>query len=375
MSDTTKIKLLAWIHILLGGAGLGFGLLLLGLLAASTDKGSTAAAFIVPMVLMFGAMFFLPGFVGGIGLLRGRPWARLLLIVLSAVELLAIPIGTIIGAIGLWILFSPGVAAQFRAPPPLAGGATGAAAAGPWAGAADVASVGSGILSPERRGVLVAMAGVAAGFVVAISTGFMISGQPLPPELAPLYAPALVVLAATLVLGVRAVVTGRIKLRPSPAREDVSAGFFRGARAARSAAAAQTERLARLAADPRRSRYVALIGKGETWTDAQIDYDLDPSATVTCAHLKPIERAIRAAGIRVKRWAGADVGADCTIDQAALKRRFAPPVCVRYEEPPPYDRATEDSPVALLRCASCRSSIIAWHPSTAEPGSKPFPSP
>lgn len=70
---------LAWIVGILAGIGLVAGC---GLLAPS-----------------------LPGFVGGIGLLRYRPWARWLLIVVSVVYLFYFPLGTAVGAYSLWVLF------------------------------------------------------------------------------------------------------------------------------------------------------------------------------------------------------------------------------------------------------------------------------
>ena len=46
------------------------------------------------------------GLFAGIGLLKLRPWGRILGIVMSIVNLLYIPIGTIVGIYGLWVLFS-----------------------------------------------------------------------------------------------------------------------------------------------------------------------------------------------------------------------------------------------------------------------------
>ncbi len=48
-----------------------------------------------------------PGLVTGIGLLKLRSWARLLGVVLSALNLLNIPLGTLMGVYGLWVLLSP----------------------------------------------------------------------------------------------------------------------------------------------------------------------------------------------------------------------------------------------------------------------------
>ena len=48
----------------------------------------------------------LPGLIAGIGLLKMRPWARIVGIVVAVLSLLNIPLGTIVGVYGLWVLFS-----------------------------------------------------------------------------------------------------------------------------------------------------------------------------------------------------------------------------------------------------------------------------
>ena len=54
----------------------------------------------------FLGLFSLPSLITGYGLLNFKPWARIVGIVLSAISLINIPIGTIIGAYGLWVLLS-----------------------------------------------------------------------------------------------------------------------------------------------------------------------------------------------------------------------------------------------------------------------------
>lgn len=48
----------------------------------------------------------LPGLITGIGLLRFRPWARILGLILGALHLLSIPIGTAMGAYAFWVLLN-----------------------------------------------------------------------------------------------------------------------------------------------------------------------------------------------------------------------------------------------------------------------------
>ncbi len=45
-----------------------------------------------------------PGIIGGIGLLHRREWARILVLIISAINLLNIPIGTAVGAYSIWVL-------------------------------------------------------------------------------------------------------------------------------------------------------------------------------------------------------------------------------------------------------------------------------
>jgi hypothetical protein len=60
----------------------------------------------------------LPGLITGIGLLRFRPWARIVGLILGALHLLSIPVGTAMGAYAFWVLlnqqtlplFEPGTA-------------------------------------------------------------------------------------------------------------------------------------------------------------------------------------------------------------------------------------------------------------------------
>jgi hypothetical protein len=60
----------------------------------------------------------LPGIIVGIGLLGRRPWARIAGIVLSILGMTMIPFGTIIGAYGLWVLFSKDTERLFTATTP-----------------------------------------------------------------------------------------------------------------------------------------------------------------------------------------------------------------------------------------------------------------
>jgi len=56
------------------------------------------------------AVFFItlsvPEIVGGIGLLKHRGWARILVLILAVLDLFLIPIGTIVGIYTMWVLLN-----------------------------------------------------------------------------------------------------------------------------------------------------------------------------------------------------------------------------------------------------------------------------
>ena len=48
----------------------------------------------------------LPGLIGGVGVLRGSEWAKYLTVVVSVLNILAIPLGTAVGGYTLWAFFA-----------------------------------------------------------------------------------------------------------------------------------------------------------------------------------------------------------------------------------------------------------------------------
>jgi hypothetical protein len=46
----------------------------------------------------------LPALVAGIGLYQRRPWSRLLGLILACLQLLNLPVGTVLGVYALWVL-------------------------------------------------------------------------------------------------------------------------------------------------------------------------------------------------------------------------------------------------------------------------------
>jgi len=70
------------------------------------------------------ALFSIPEIIAGIGLLKRRPWSRILTLILGVLSLLEIPIGTAVGIYTLWVLLKP-EAAQFFQNPDVANQAAG----------------------------------------------------------------------------------------------------------------------------------------------------------------------------------------------------------------------------------------------------------
>ena len=55
-------------------------------------------------VSLFLLVISIPGMVGGIGLFMKKNWARILVLIISVLDLLNIPLGTIIAVYSIWVL-------------------------------------------------------------------------------------------------------------------------------------------------------------------------------------------------------------------------------------------------------------------------------
>jgi hypothetical protein len=124
----THVKVLAVIYIAINALFVLLALFLLlavgsaaGIVGAAAEPEdamvaipilSIAGSFAATILLFLG----LPGLIGGWGLLSYRPWARILVIVLSALQLLNFPVGTVVGIYGLWVLLSKDSERLFTAP-------------------------------------------------------------------------------------------------------------------------------------------------------------------------------------------------------------------------------------------------------------------
>lgn len=103
------IQLLGIIYIAYHAIGLVFAALIWGVLSSiGMMSGDPQAAGILTLVgtgiatLLF--TLSAPGIVGGIGILKGWWWARYLVLLLGFLNLIRIPLGTILGIYTLWVL-------------------------------------------------------------------------------------------------------------------------------------------------------------------------------------------------------------------------------------------------------------------------------
>jgi len=88
------------------------------MMAGGLISGDAEAMAIITVVGLAVAGFLvlsaLPGIVGGIGLLKGKNWARVLVIFLAVLDLIDFPIGTAIGAYTFWVLLNKDSAELFE---------------------------------------------------------------------------------------------------------------------------------------------------------------------------------------------------------------------------------------------------------------------
>lgn len=105
------IKIVSIIYIVFGVLGMLAALVIFvlgagaGLMSGQAEEavaGGTCGLVIAVIV----AVLSLPSLIAGIGLKNRKEWARILTIVLSAINLLNFPLGTAIGGYALWVLLN-----------------------------------------------------------------------------------------------------------------------------------------------------------------------------------------------------------------------------------------------------------------------------
>ncbi len=114
------IRILGILNMIMGGLAALIGVTafivlsgVAGMVQFSVPAGDLGDLPAAPLLVTIGigvAIFFmvlaLPSLIGGWGLLHFKPWARVLMIVVSVLHLFHVPLGTALGVYGLWALLS-----------------------------------------------------------------------------------------------------------------------------------------------------------------------------------------------------------------------------------------------------------------------------
>ena len=120
MNMEKHVTLVAVINIAFGFLGIFIGIVLFIVLVGagiiSQDPEAMKITTIVAVALAcFLILTSIPEIIGGFGLLKRKPWARVLILVIAVIDLMFIPIGTLIGIYELWVLLQEDTAKLFQA--------------------------------------------------------------------------------------------------------------------------------------------------------------------------------------------------------------------------------------------------------------------
>ena len=118
MNMEKHVTLVAAINIGFGFFGIFIGLVtLVVLIGAGIISHDPEAMKILTIVGVSIACFLIvtsiPEIIGGFGLLKRKTWARVLVMIIAVIDLLFIPIGTLIGIYTLWVLLNEDTAKLF----------------------------------------------------------------------------------------------------------------------------------------------------------------------------------------------------------------------------------------------------------------------
>jgi hypothetical protein len=114
------VKVVGILQVVLGAMSILGGLIALLIMggvagivgvAAHGEEGARIAIPVLGAVGLFVCVLCLilslPNLIAGYGLLKRRPWGRIVAIVVSALCLLSFPFGTAVGIYSLWVLLQP----------------------------------------------------------------------------------------------------------------------------------------------------------------------------------------------------------------------------------------------------------------------------
>ena len=117
------VTILGWLYVVSHALFLVMGgfvfILLTGIGAASGEAEATRILGVVGTAVgLLLAALAVPGLAAGYGLLKHKPWARILAIVVGVLGLVNFPVGTAIGLYTFWVLTQEAATEYFAAPTP-----------------------------------------------------------------------------------------------------------------------------------------------------------------------------------------------------------------------------------------------------------------
>ena len=103
------ITAVAALHIGFGIFGIAIGVFIFALLSGigvfAEDIDSQFVLWVVGTAVGgFLILISIPGLIAGIGLLKLKNWARIVTLIISAIDLINIPFGTALGIYSIWVL-------------------------------------------------------------------------------------------------------------------------------------------------------------------------------------------------------------------------------------------------------------------------------
>jgi hypothetical protein len=119
MNMEKHVTFVAVLNIAFGFLGIFIGLVLFVVLVGAgiishDPQALTITTIVGVAIACFLILTSIPEIIGGFGLLKRRPWARVLVLVIAVMDLMFIPIGTLIGIYELWVLLQEDTAKLFK---------------------------------------------------------------------------------------------------------------------------------------------------------------------------------------------------------------------------------------------------------------------
>lgn len=116
------VRTVASLHIALSILGFLLSIVIysvLNLIGNFVDEkeAQVVLSIVANVVAIFLFVLSIPGIIGGIGLFKYKEWARILVLIVSALKLLNFPIGTAVGVYSIWVLVQKETTELFNTTP------------------------------------------------------------------------------------------------------------------------------------------------------------------------------------------------------------------------------------------------------------------